>query len=150
MSDSKKKDKMEEDLFIEFNDDYDSNYLDQETQDYYKELGIKIVPPEIEESEEAKEKKALMNLLDYCKRDITTILVPKVVEGKPTTYHAKNIDNATSDEMIAWAKHAIPSLQLSGVVLNGRKDKVTLFETVVTYLVSLKSYWKNTGAKSIK
>ncbi len=144
MSDSKKKEELE-DIFVDFGED-----LDQTTRDYYEDMGIKIVEPLPEETEAEKEKRAVIDLSAYCKKDITTILVPVVAENQPTTYYAKNIDDATSDEVIAWAKYAIPSLQLTGITLNGKKDKVTLFETVITYLVSMKSSWRNTGAKALR
>jgi hypothetical protein len=141
---SNEKNKELDEIFVDFDG------VDPEVKAYYEDMGVKIVEPTPEETEVEREKRAVIDLAAYCKKDITTILVPIRKEGEPTTFIARNIIDATSDEVLAWAKYAIPSLVLAGVVINTKEEKMTLFETVVTYLVSMRSSWKNTGAKAIK
>ena len=124
------------------------NYCDVNVDDLLiteEKEGVFLVP-ETPLTEEQLYEAAILRLSDFCKQDKTYILIPLQIETngqKQLTFQEKELESATDIEIVAWAKYVCPSLDLSELPkLVGKKDRVTIFEMVITYMVAIGKSWK--------
>jgi len=97
-------------------------------------------------TEEQKYSASVISLANFCKKDLTYILVPKKVdmgeEGYMFEFHDVELNEATTKDLVAWVGYVCPTLDLSGIPeLTTKKEKVILFEMVVNYIDQLRRSW---------